>query len=408
MRLHTTIRAGYLGALATVEREAWRANSGIDDASLDLIPINFFLHNRAGQISVDELVFQAIKRPHSLRFDRLALFALLLSRVGNPPGKAEARPFMWANEFVRRDLWQSGDWRSSALLDTNLDRFIKDHVNGVKDSLVKCRNNLRGMFEYCGYWPTSLPTINSGAEEWAASALFLAWDRHLLDGAPATEAALLDTVKTEELYRLMGVEEAWLAPMAATLLGEYLDAGGIRRFQVPAATSAPTTPAAPPPRAPTSTPAAPARPKPEIILAELLDEQGLDDAVKRTIRQAAVQKRNQRLAAKLRLGYGHRCQFCRRSLQIGEGRFYSEAAHIKPIGLPHDGPDKMSNMIVLCPNHHIQFDHGILRIVKDGARYVLSSKIEGDPIHEKLLLLKHKLDDVCVNWHFEWWEKAGR
>ena len=404
MRLHSTIRGGYHSALTTVEREAWRADSGINDASLDLIPINFFLHNRLGRMSIDELVFQAIKRPHSLRFDRLALFALLLSRVGTPPGKAEARPSMWANEFVRQALWKAGEWRSSALLDTNLDRFIEDHVTAMDDSLVKCRNNLRGLFEYCGYWPTPLPTINSGAEEWAASALFLAWDRYLLGGGKATEADLLNTVSADELHKLMGVKETWLAPVAAGLVTEYLGAGALRRFQAPAAAAPPAAPRA----RPASPAAAPAPAKPEVLPADLLDEEGSDAAVSRTIKQAQVQERNRRLSAKLRLGYAHKCQFCRKTLQVGEERFYSEAAHIKAIGEPHNGPDKLSNMIVLCPNHHIQFDHGILRIVQAGTGYSISSKIAGDPLHGKPLLLKHRIDDACVKWHFNWWQKAGR
>jgi hypothetical protein len=63
-RLHTVIRAGYGGVFLPVQRSKWRADSGINDASLELIPINFFLHNKDGKMSVDELVFQAV---HSLR-----------------------------------------------------------------------------------------------------------------------------------------------------------------------------------------------------------------------------------------------------------------------------------------------------------------------------------------------------
>ena len=80
-KLHTVIRAGFHDALAPVARQQFRNDSGVD-AALSLIPVNFFLHNRTGQISVDELVFQAIERPHSIRFDRLALFALHLNRAG--------------------------------------------------------------------------------------------------------------------------------------------------------------------------------------------------------------------------------------------------------------------------------------------------------------------------------------
>ena len=31
-------------------------------------------------------------------------------------------------------------------------------------------------------------------------------------------------------------------------------------------------------------------------------------------------------------------------------------AHIRALGRPHDGPDDITNIICLCPNHHAQFD----------------------------------------------------
>ncbi len=41
---------------------------------------------------------------------------------------------------------------------------------------------------------------------------------------------------------------------------------------------------------------------------------------------------------------------------------YSEAAHIRPLGAPHDGPDTENNILCLCPNHHVLFDNGAVRI----------------------------------------------
>lgn len=87
-RLHGAIRAGFHGRLQSVPRQDWRRDCGIQEAGLELIPLNFFLHNTIADasnvVSVDELVLQAIKREHSPAFDRLALFALNLSRGGAP------------------------------------------------------------------------------------------------------------------------------------------------------------------------------------------------------------------------------------------------------------------------------------------------------------------------------------
>jgi predicted helicase len=55
------------------------------------------------------------------------------------------------------------------------------------------------------------------------------------------------------------------------------------------------------------------------------------------------------------------CQICRVQLQASEGA-YAEAAHIRPLGLGHNGPDKAENILCLCPNHHVQFDQGVLGI----------------------------------------------
>jgi hypothetical protein len=86
-KLHAAIRSGFRGALTAPSRDDWRKHSGINDSSLDLIPVNFFLRNAAGRMSVYELVVQALTQAHTLRFDRLALFALHLNRVGHGKGR---------------------------------------------------------------------------------------------------------------------------------------------------------------------------------------------------------------------------------------------------------------------------------------------------------------------------------
>src|SRR5262249_28862003 len=86
-KLYHAIRAGFSQRLKAVSRLAFRENCGIADSSLQLIPINFFLFNTGPSIqallAIDELVFKAIDEAHSIAFDRLALFALNLSLVGN-------------------------------------------------------------------------------------------------------------------------------------------------------------------------------------------------------------------------------------------------------------------------------------------------------------------------------------
>lgn len=33
-----------------------------------------------------------------------------------------------------------------------------------------------------------------------------------------------------------------------------------------------------------------------------------------------------------------------------------------PLGEPHNGPDVPENIVVVCPNHHEDFEHGMLEV----------------------------------------------
>ncbi len=58
------------------------------------------------------------------------------------------------------------------------------------------------------------------------------------------------------------------------------------------------------------------------------------------------------------------CQVCGIAIPTSAG-LYAEAAHIKPLGAPHNGPDVEGNILCLCPNHHVMFDNGGFMIADD-------------------------------------------
>jgi putative restriction endonuclease len=62
--------------------------------------------------------------------------------------------------------------------------------------------------------------------------------------------------------------------------------------------------------------------------------------------------------------YNYTCQICGIRLE-GLAGPYAEAAHIKPLGTPHNGPDKLDNLLCLCPNHHVLLDYGGFAIDDD-------------------------------------------
>jgi hypothetical protein len=275
----------------------------------------------------------------------------------------------------------------------------RSNLDASEDVRVKSRNNYRHFFELAGYLPCSTPTINTGAESWVANALYLTWDRYLLDGGRKMEERLLEKIDVEEIHKLVGVSHASMRESANAAIITYLDAGALRRFETLGAVAG----------AALSTRAARLAVPVTVVGASgdapeafWLDEDGSDDAVGRSLGSKFIQKRNRKLAAELRLHYRHKCMFCGIRLQIGDERFYAEAAHIKPLGVPHSGPDKTSNLLVLCPNHHLQFDRGILRLEADGASFKINSSVSGDDLHGKIVKPRHSLDVDCVKWHYEW------
>ena len=78
----------------------------------------------------------------------------------------------------------------------------------------------------------------------------------------------------------------------------------------------------------------------------------------RIVRDTAVTRRVKAL-------YDYRCQVCGTRLEGAAGP-YAEAAHIRPLGAPHHGPDILANVLCLCPNHHVLFDMSAFGIADSG------------------------------------------
>lgn len=83
-------------------------------------------------------------------------------------------------------------------------------------------------------------------------------------------------------------------------------------------------------------------------------------------RQTTVARiiRDSRKARQVKKLYDFRCQVCGLRIETASGP-YAEAAHIKPLGEPHNGPDTTANILCLCPNHHVMFDFGAIAIGDD-------------------------------------------
>ena len=81
--------------------------------------------------------------------------------------------------------------------------------------------------------------------------------------------------------------------------------------------------------------------------------------------------------------YKNTCQLCGTRLKIAENIFYSEVHHIKSLGEPHNGPDTVTNMIVVCPNCHVQLDFNAINIFKETLN----------------LKTPHEIEDIHIEYH---------
>ena len=95
----------------------------------------------------------------------------------------------------------------------------------------------------------------------------------------------------------------------------------------------------------------------------------------RLVRDTAVTRRIKAL-------YDYRCQVCDTRLEGAAGP-YAEAAHIRPLGAPHHGPDILANVLCLCPNHHVLFDLSAFGVADSGLLLGLPGKLK---IHKQHLL----------------------
>jgi len=98
--------------------------------------------------------------------------------------------------------------------------------------------------------------------------------------------------------------------------------------------------------------------------------------------------RDTKLARQLKLLHQNNCQLCGNTIELSNGDFYSEAHHIKPLGNPHNGPDIAGNIIILCPNHHVQLDYGAFPINLN--------EINSHP--------NHVIEEEFINYHNNFYE----
>ena len=112
--------------------------------------------------------------------------------------------------------------------------------------------------------------------------------------------------------------------------------------------------------------------------------------------------RNAEVAQSVKRLYNDTCQICGTQLKTAAGT-YAEAAHIRPLGIPHEGPDILANLLCLCPNCHKEFDGHAVTVDVDGKVYEFGQYKADLVVHPR-----HQLDMGYLAYHREISESSSR
>jgi hypothetical protein len=424
LKLHTAIRDGFDGELISVTRRHFRERCTVLTDDIQLIPLNFFLHNtlygRENWVSVDELVYAAVSRIQSQLFDRLALFSLHINLAGDRMGKnGEAQPAIWIKEFVVNRFWRADAWRPDATSIEEMDAFFKENLRAKSEVRIKCRSNYRYLLQQCGYLVSAIDAIDSGCEQWIVSAIYLTWDRFLLDKSIALTSSrneFIDRLIELDVHKLAGTSEGYVRECANEIVDDYIATNGIERLKIVPQISPIRRLVSDHKNADDHDHASQRSRVDSVLSGESSEDLELNysvgEEVRRRLRAVETQLRNSTHIRKLKRLYGNKCQICGERVQTetSPDRYYSEGAHIKPVGKPHNGPDTPANILILCPNHHVELDSGMITLHPKDSEYVVESRNLKHPFFGVLVsvLKQHKLDADLISWHRDYFSGRRR
>lgn len=108
--------------------------------------------------------------------------------------------------------------------------------------------------------------------------------------------------------------------------------------------------------------------------------------------------------------YDHQCQLCGYHIVVPNpsARGYVEVHHMTPLGRAHEGLDNWNNMLVLCPNCHVEFDILAIAIDPKTGRIACCDKNNAKTGKKIRYRTGHSLSDENVEYHHQRFRKANR
>jgi len=80
-------------------------------------------------------------------------------------------------------------------------------------------------------------------------------------------------------------------------------------------------------------------------------------------------KRDNLTIARLKIFRGEKCQICNTFIKTRDNKQYVEGAHINP--KRKKGTETPNNILILCPNHHKEFDLGNTKIISHDSKNII-------------------------------------
>lgn len=102
----------------------------------------------------------------------------------------------------------------------------------------------------------------------------------------------------------------------------------------------------------------------ELAIQQLSKEMQKIEQRKRLKEIELILRKDGKIVKLLKKSSDYKCQFpnCKSEILTKKGVNYVEVAHVKPVH--KGGKSTIGNLVVLCPNHHKEFDLGYLKIEK--------------------------------------------
>lgn len=142
---------------------------------------------------------------------------------------------------------------------------------------------------------------------------------------------------------------------------------------------------------------------------KLLDASTVEEEIKSSDKDGKPNKisvttqrivRNTKIVRELKNLYSSKCQVCGKVITFPSSNKYSEGHHLKQLGGIHQGPDIKENILILCSNHHVEFDYGVIAIDPTSKKIVHIDTT--NEFHNKSLNYQRSdLDKDFIEYHFE-------